>query len=60
VKLPGDISGAEALRQTGSHVGLAQGDRRVTVPMHRILVVGTLQSILLQAGVSLDDFQNAL
>jgi hypothetical protein len=28
--------------------------------MHRILVVGTLQSILLQAGVSLDDFQNAL
>jgi predicted RNA binding protein YcfA (HicA-like mRNA interferase family) len=71
VKLPRDISGAEALRalerlgfsvirQTGSHVRLAQGDRRVTVPMHRILVVGTLQSILRQAGVSLDDFQNAL
>ena len=71
MKLPRDISGAEALRalerlgfsvirQTGSHVRLAQGDRRVTVPMHRILVVGTLQSILRQAGVSLDDFQNAL
>jgi predicted RNA binding protein YcfA (HicA-like mRNA interferase family) len=71
VKLPRDISGAEALRalerlgfsvirQTGSHVRLAQGDRRVTVPMHRHLVVGTLQSILRQAGVSLDDFQNAL
>jgi predicted RNA binding protein YcfA (HicA-like mRNA interferase family) len=71
VKLPRDISGTEALRalerlgfsvirQTGSHVRLVQGDRRVTVPMHRNLVVGTLQSILRQAGVSLEDFQNAL
>ena len=71
MKLPRDISGAETvralerlgfsvIRQTGSHVRLAQGDRRVTVPMHRNLVVGTLQSILRQAGVSLDDFQNAL
>ena len=71
MKLPRDISGAEALRalerlgfsvirQTGSHVRLAQGDRRVTVPMHRSLVVGALQSILRQAGVSLDDFHNAL
>jgi predicted RNA binding protein YcfA (HicA-like mRNA interferase family) len=71
VKLPRDISGAEALsalerlgfsviRQAGSHVRLARGNRRVTVPMHRNLVVGTLQSILRQAGVSLQDFQNAL
>ena len=71
MKLPRDISGAEALRalerlgfsvirQAGSHVRLARGDRRVTVPMHRNLVVGTLQSILRQAGVSLQDFQNAL
>ncbi|MGC9971985.1 MAG: type II toxin-antitoxin system HicA family toxin [Bryobacteraceae bacterium] len=65
------MSGAEALkalerlgfsitRQTGSHVRLARGNRRVTVPMHRNLVAGTLQSILRQAGVSLDDFVNAL
>ena len=71
MKLPRDISGAETvralerlgfsvIRQTGSHVRLAQGDRRVTVPMHRSLVVGALQSILRQAGVSLDDFHNAL
>jgi predicted RNA binding protein YcfA (HicA-like mRNA interferase family) len=71
VKLPRDISGAEALkalerlgfsitRQTGSHVRMAQGNRRVTVPIHRNLVVGTLQSILRQAGVALDDFVNAL
>ena len=71
MKLPRDISGTEAvralerlgfsvIRQAGSHIRLAQGDRRVTVPTHRNLVVGTLQSILRQAGVSLDDFQNAL
>jgi predicted RNA binding protein YcfA (HicA-like mRNA interferase family) len=71
VKLPRDVSGAEAIkalerlgfstiRQTGSHVRMAKGDRRVTVPMHRKLVVGTLQSILRQAGVSLTDFVNAL
>jgi predicted RNA binding protein YcfA (HicA-like mRNA interferase family) len=71
VKLPRDISGTEAVRalerlgfsivrQAGSHVRLVRGDRRVTVPVHRNLVVGTLQSILRQAGVSLDDFQDAL
>jgi predicted RNA binding protein YcfA (HicA-like mRNA interferase family) len=71
VKLPRDVSGAEAIkalerlgfstiRQTGSHVRMAQGIRRVTVPMHRKLVVGTFQSILRQAGVSLADFVNAL
>ena len=71
MKLPRDISGTEArkalerlgfsiTRQTGSHVRMAQGNRRVTAPMHRNLVVGTLHSILRQAGVSLDDFVNAL
>ncbi len=71
MKLPRDVSGAEAVRalerlgfsisrQTGSHVRMAQRARRVTVPMHRNLVVGTLQSILRQADVSLDDFVNAL
>jgi predicted RNA binding protein YcfA (HicA-like mRNA interferase family) len=39
---------------------MAQGNRRVTVPMHRNLVVGTLQSILRQAGVSAKDFMKAL
>jgi predicted RNA binding protein YcfA (HicA-like mRNA interferase family) len=33
---------------------------RITVPMHRNLVAGTLQSILRQAGVSVEDFVNAL
>ena len=71
MKLPRDISGAQTLkalerlgfsisRQAGSHVRMARGNRRVTVPMHRYLVVGTLQSILRQAGISLEDFVNAL
>ena len=71
MKLPRDISGAEAVRalqrpgfsstrQTGSHIRLARGKSRVTVPMHRNLVAGTLQSILRQADVSAEDFVNAL
>jgi len=71
MKFPRDVSGAEAVRalerlgfsisrQTGSHVRMVQGNHRVTVPMHRNLVVGTLQSILRQAGVSLIDFMKAL
>ena len=39
---------------------MVQGHRHVTVPMHRYLIVGTLQSILRQAGVTLEDFVNAL
>jgi len=71
MKLPRDVSGAEAVRalerlgflitrQTGSHVRMTKDHRRITVPMHRNLVVGTLQSVLRQAGVSSDDFVNAL
>jgi len=71
MKLPRDVSGAEAVRalerlgflitrQTGSHVRMTKEHRRITVPMHRNLVVGTLQSVLRQAGVSSDDFVNAL
>jgi predicted RNA binding protein YcfA (HicA-like mRNA interferase family) len=71
VKLPRDISGAEALkalerlgfsitRRAGSHVRMARDNRCVTVPMHRDLVIGTLQSILRQAGISVEEFLDAL
>jgi predicted RNA binding protein YcfA (HicA-like mRNA interferase family) len=71
VKLPRNVSGAEAVRalerlgfsvtrQTGFHVRMSRGERRVTIPMHRALVIGTLQSIFRQSGVSLDEFQKAL
>ena len=71
MKLPRDVSGAEVVkalerlgfsitRQTGSHVRMVRENRRVTVPIHRNLVAGTLQNVLRQAGVNLDDFRNVL
>ena len=71
MKAPRDISGPKAVkalerlgflrtRQSGSHTRLVKGSCNVTVPMHRTLDVGTLQSILRQADVTLDEFMNEL
>ena len=71
MELPRDVSGAEAVkaferagfkvtRQVGSHVRLAKGTRRITVPVHKSLAPGTPQSILRQAGMTVDDFVDAL
>lgn len=71
MKLPRDVSGAEAVkalersgftvaRQVGSHVRVARGARRVTIPLHDSLAPGTLRSILRQAGMTVDDFVDAL
>lgn len=65
MKLPRDLSGDEVIkalrrlgfvtvRQEGSHVRLEKNGRGVTVPQHRALVPKTLQSVLRQAGVSLE------
>ena len=69
-KLP-DVSGREARRalerlgfafkrQSGSHVILRRGNRGCLVPMHREISRGTLRGILDQAGVSLEEFTDAL
>ncbi|HEY3857663.1 MAG TPA: type II toxin-antitoxin system HicA family toxin [Verrucomicrobiae bacterium] len=69
-KLP-DVSGKEARRalerlgfvfkrQNGSHVVLRRGSRGCVIPMHREINRGTLKGILEQAGVSLEEFKNAL
>jgi hypothetical protein len=71
VKLPRDIFGggnSKSVRAAGLHnyetdrLTRSPGPRkpRVTVPMQRNLAVGTLQSILRQAGVDLEEFQKAL
>ena len=71
MKLPRDLSSVEIVkalqrlgfsqeRQKGSHAQLAKGDKRITVPMHRFVTVGTLQNILRQAGVSLEEFLESL
>ena len=64
MKLPRDLSGADVVsalerlgfaktRQTGSHVQMARGSLRVTIPAHSPIAPGTLKSILRQAGVDL-------
>ena len=65
------ISGADAIRalqklgftvarQKDSHVVLRRGSTGCVVPNHRELKVGTLSSVLKQAGVSADEFMAAL
>ena len=65
------ISGAEAIRalqklgfvtarQKGSHVILRRGSTGCVVPNHKEIKIGTLSSVLKQAGVSVDEFMAAL
>jgi predicted RNA binding protein YcfA (HicA-like mRNA interferase family) len=69
-KLP-RVSGAEVVRalerlgfavvrQRGSHIMLRRGSTGCVVPNHRELKTGTLAGVLKQAGVSAEDFMNAL
>jgi len=71
VKLPRDISGDDAVkalkrlgfetvRQEGSHIRMVKGARRVTIANHKSILPKTLQSMLRQAGVSVEDFVDAL
>ena len=69
------VSGAKAVkamqrlgffvdRQRGSHVVLkkitAEGERGCVIPMHREVAPGTLRSALKLAGVSPEEFSDAL
>jgi predicted RNA binding protein YcfA (HicA-like mRNA interferase family) len=65
------VSGAQAVRalerlgfavarQKGSHVVLRRGSVGCVVPLHRELKVGTLGSLLKQAGVPAEEFMKAL
>ena len=71
MKLPRDVSGSEAVkalrrcgfivsRQEGSHIRMSKGAVHVTVPNHRDLLPKTLQSILRQAGITVEEFVNSL
>jgi predicted RNA binding protein YcfA (HicA-like mRNA interferase family) len=53
--------GFAEVSQKGSHVKLRNDKgRTVIVPLHRELARGTLASILRQAGVSIEEFRDAL
>lgn len=54
--------GFTALRTKGSHVFLARDDPfvGVTVPLHRDLDRGTLRAIIRSAGLTIEQFTEAL
>jgi predicted RNA binding protein YcfA (HicA-like mRNA interferase family) len=69
-KLP-VVSGAEVVRalehlgfmvarQRGSHIVMRRGSTGCVVPDHRELKIGTLVGLLKQAGISPDEFIDAL
>ena len=67
-KLP-RISGKEAkvfetlgfkiVRQRGSHVVMRKGDRGCVIPLHKTLAIGTLKSVIKQAGMNNEEFLDA-
>jgi predicted RNA binding protein YcfA (HicA-like mRNA interferase family) len=46
--------------QRGSHAKYSNGHRTAIVPIHDTVARGTLKSILLQAGIELEDFLKLL
>jgi predicted RNA binding protein YcfA (HicA-like mRNA interferase family) len=62
VKSKLEKAGFSEVGQTGSHVKFAkttdEGTRTATVPKHREIASDTLRSILRQAGLSEDEFNN--
>ena len=62
VKRKLEAAGFAQVGQTGSHVKFAkdtaEGTRTATVPKHREVAAGTLRSILRQAGISQEEFDD--
>jgi predicted RNA binding protein YcfA (HicA-like mRNA interferase family) len=52
--------GFAVARQRGSHIVMRRGSSGCVVPNHRELKTGTLAGVLKQAGVSAEEFTNAL
>ena len=46
--------------QKGSHAKYSDGNRIFVIPMHDTVARGTLKSILIQAGIELEDFLKLL
>jgi len=47
-------------RQNGSHIILGKSGRRVSVPNHNPIKIGTLRSIIDDAGLTVDEFLDLL
>lgn len=55
-----ELLGFTQVRQRGSHVVLRRGETGTVVPLHREVKIGTLAGILRQAGVTQDEFLEAV
>jgi predicted RNA binding protein YcfA (HicA-like mRNA interferase family) len=66
ILMPNDIITALTKRgfvyksQRGSHVKYSDGHRTAIIPKHDAVARGTLKSILIQAGIELEDFLKLL
>lgn len=62
VKRKLEAAGFEEASQKGSHVKFIkstdEGTRTAIVPRHREVTIGTLGSILRQAGISVEEFES--
>lgn len=52
--------GFEVTGQKGSHLKMRKEHRTVIIPMHNELRIGTLHSIIRQAGLSMKEFEELL
>jgi predicted RNA binding protein YcfA (HicA-like mRNA interferase family) len=52
--------GFAVVRQSGSHIVLRKEATGCVVPNHKEVKVGTVNGVLRQAGISADEFSNAL
>jgi predicted RNA binding protein YcfA (HicA-like mRNA interferase family) len=56
-----EAAGFEVVSQKGSHVKFAkdtlEGKRTAIVPKHREITIGTISSVLRQAGLTADEFE---
>jgi predicted RNA binding protein YcfA (HicA-like mRNA interferase family) len=56
---PSSAWGFVFVDQRGSHIRLSRGSVRITIPNHNPILPKSLQSMLRQAGVSLEEFLDA-
>jgi predicted RNA binding protein YcfA (HicA-like mRNA interferase family) len=52
--------GFSIVRQRGSHVVLRKENKGCVIPVHKSLAVGTLRSAIKQAGITPEEFVQAL
>ncbi|MGF1539664.1 MAG: type II toxin-antitoxin system HicA family toxin [Pleurocapsa sp.] len=62
VKKKLEAAGFQVVSQKGSHIKFAletpEGRRTAIVPNYKEITIGTISSILRQAGLSVDEFEN--